>query len=176
MERKYNKDECWALLRNSADARYYRASMVIGAGLFGVGLLIGIMFLLIGVSLRENADLWSCSLLLLAMGAIAVLYDGWRLRQLYHRWDQYIYARATVGKEEATLDWRYPATALWVMSRGGAELGCSMKTRNMFHQKYAFGVLDWPLVSEYANCQVIAAFDQKKDRAIILQRDYRTRT
>lgn len=103
----YNKDECLALLRNSADARHYRASMVIGAVLFGFGLLFGLLFLLTGISLRENADLWSCSL---------------------------------------------------------------------FYQKHAFGVLDWPLVSEYANCQVIAAFDQKKERAIILQRDYRTRT
>lgn len=172
----YNKDECLALLRDSADARHYRASMVIGAVLFGFGLLFGLLFLLIGISLRENADLWSCSLLLLAMGAIAMLYDAWRLRQLYHRWDQYVYARAMVGREEATLDWRYPATALWVMSRGGAELGFSMRTRSLFYQKHAFAVLDWPLVSEYANCQVIAAFDQKKERAIILQRDYRTRT
>ena len=62
------------------------------------------------------------------------------------------------------------------MSRGGAELGFSMRTRSLFYQKHAFAVLDWPLVSEYANCQVIAAFDQKKERAIILQRDYRTRT
>lgn len=168
MEKTYNKDECLALLRNSADWRYYRASLIFSCGL----LALGIVFFGLGLLVQDETPLVAWALMPAAFLAMA-LYDAWRLRQLLSRWDQYVYARATVGREEATLDWRYPATSLEVMSRGGMGLGMAMPTRNIFHQRYAFGVLDWPLVSEYANCHVIAAFDQKANRAIILQRDYR---
>ena len=169
MERKYSKDECMALLRDSADARYYRASLIFNGGMLTLCLLL----LLLGLLTGEVP--WAMALVTAGF-LLMVAYDFWQLRRLYGHWDQYIYTAATVGKEEATLDWRYPATALQVLSRGGMGPGMAMQTRNIFQQKPAFGVLDWPLVSEYANCQVIAAFDQKKDRAIILQRDYRTRT
>ena len=168
MEKKYSKDECLALLRNSADWRYYRASLIFSCGL----LALGIVFFGLGLPVQDETPLVAWALMPAAFLAMA-LYDAWRLRQLLSRWDQYVYAHATVGREEATLDWRYSATALEVMSRGGMAQSLAMPTRNIFHQRYAFGVLDWPLVSEYANCHVIAAFDQKANRAIILQRDYR---
>ena len=170
---KYNKEECLALLRSSADWQYYRASLILNSGLLALGLLFLLVFLLTGKPLREHPDIWAAIALLTLPALIGVLYDWYRLRTLLNRWDQYVYARATVGREEATLDWRYPATSLEVMSRGGMGLGMAMPTRSIFHQRYAFGALDWPLVSEYANCHVIAAFDQKANRAIILQRDYR---
>lgn len=173
MEKKYSKDECLTMLRNSADWRYYRASLVVSCGLFGLGLLLVLLFLLTGTSWQEDPLLWAAMAVTTVPAMIGALHDWYRLRDLLGRWDQYVYAHATVGREEATLDWRYSATALEVMSRGGMAQSLAMPTRNIFHQRYVLAVLDWPLVSEYANCHVIAAFDQKANRAIILQRDYR---
>lgn len=173
--RESNKEEYLSMLRRSADWQHYRASLILSCVLLGFGLLFLLfvwVFLADVAVWWESAEAWGASALLVVPSAVSAVYDWYRLRDLLQRWDQYVYARATVGREHATLDWRYPATSLEVMSRGGAEPGMSMPTRNIFHQREAFGMLDWPLVSEYANCRVLAAFDQKSGRAIILQRDY----
>ena len=42
MERKYSKDECMALLRDSADARYFRTELLVMSALFTVYALISL--------------------------------------------------------------------------------------------------------------------------------------
>ena len=71
---KYNKEECLALLRSSADWQYYRASLILNSGLLALGLLFFLVFLLTGKPLREHPDIWSAIALLTLPALIGVLF------------------------------------------------------------------------------------------------------
>ena len=166
----YSKEECMELLRDSADACFFRTELLIGAGSFGLWLLWCLIMLMESVI----AFLISLLLGLWIFGGIAA-FDGIRLWQLYRHWDRYEYLLGQVTGEITTLDFRRDCTALQVIASRPDGTGVAANTRNIFRQKSAF--LDgWPIATHYANCEVVVAYDAKTERAIILKRNYRKRT
>ena len=90
---------------------------------------------------------------------------------LYHNWDRYEYLHGEVKGEIATYDWRRDCTALQVYARRPDGTGVMANTRNIYRQKSVW--LDgWPIATHYANSTVLIAYDERHDRAIILQRTY----
>ena len=164
---KYNKDECMELLRDSADARSFRIEMMICGGLFLLWLPFDLLLLFESVR--------SFLMLLLVGGTMfgsISLCDGVRLWKLYRNWERYEYLPGRVDKEIATFDYRRDCTAFQVICQRRNGTGAVANTRNIFRQKSVW--LDgWPSATDYANSEVLVAYDGKAERAIILKRTYR---
>lgn len=166
MERKCNKDECMALLRDSADANSCRMELLITGPVAVLWLVLGVIAIIF--------DEWITGLLGIALFGGIFAYEALALYDLYHNWDKYEYLPGTVVGEIATYDWRRDCTALQVYARRPDGTGVVANTRNIYRQKSVW--LDgWPIATHYANSEVLVAYDEKKDRAIILQRTYRSK-
>lgn len=165
----YNKDECLALLRDSADANSFHMELLISGGVLLLWLLISLLMLFESVA----SFLWTFLLGVPLFGGIA-LYEGLRLWRLYRNWERYEYLMGRVDREVATYDWRRDCTALQVYARRPDGTGVMANTRNIYRQKSVW--LDgWPIATHYANSTVLIAYDERHDRAIILQRTYRSK-
>ena len=164
---KYNKDECMELLRDSADARYFRTELLVMSALFTVYALISL------TGLAESVVMFVGFLLFGFAGfGIFLVLDGVRLWRLYRNWERYEYLPGRVDKEIATFDYRRDCTALQVICQRRDGTGVVANTRNIFRQKSVW--LDgWPIATDYANSEVLVAYDGKAERAIILKRTYR---
>ena len=165
----YNKDECLALLRDSADANSFRMELLISGGVLLLWLLISLLMLFESVA----SFLWTFLRGVPLFGGIA-LYEGLRLWRLYRNWERYEYLMGRVDREIATYDWRRDCTAFQVICHRKDGTGVVANTRNIFRQKSVW--LDgWPIATHYANSEVLVAYDAKTQRAIILKRTYRKR-
>ena len=167
MNQKYSKDECLSLLRDSADACYFRTELLVMSAMFAFYTLISLTGLTVSVQFVVGA-------LLLGVAAIGtcLIMNGSRLYMLYKNWDRYEYLRGEVVDEIATYDWRRDCTALQVRAERPDDTGVVVGTRNIYSQKSVW--LDgWPIATDYANSTVLVAYDEKCDRVIILKRTYR---
>ena len=164
---KYNKDECMELLRDSADARHFRTELWIMSGFFALWMLISL------TGLAESVQFFVyCALLGFAVFGSFILHDGICLWKLYRNWERYEYLRGRVDKEIATFDYRRDCTALQVICQRRDGSGVVANTRNIFRQKSVW--LDgWPIATDYANSEVLVAYDEKTERIVILKRTYR---
>ena len=166
MNQRYTKDECMALLRDSADAHSCRTEMIIVGPVAALWLVIGVIALML--------DQWITGLLGIVVFGGIFAYEALMLYGLYHNWDRYEYLHGEVKGEIATYDWRRDCTALQVYARRSDGTGVMANTRNIYRQKSVW--LDgWPIATHYANSTVLIAYDARHDRAIILQRTYRSK-
>lgn len=166
MNQKYSKDECLSLLRDSADACYFRTELLVMSALFAVYTLISLTGLAMSVKLVVGTLLLGVA----GFGSFLIM-DGSRLYMLYKNWDRYEYLRGEVMGEIATYDYRRDCTILQVRGDRPDGTGVVANTRNIYRQKSVW--LDgWPIATDYANSTVLMAYDAKHERAIILKRTY----